>query len=311
MANSSVEGKGIFNYSLFLLTNKTYSSMKIFYSLLITVLFTFSGILQAFAQTDKSEKNYISLLNISYGPAPDQRNLVDIYLPKNHSKKTKMVVFIHGGFWTKGSKSQLPQPLIDLLVGQKSYAMASMNYRYVKKDGNKYLTQQEDVGKALQFLSDKADSLGYKKNSFALIGASAGAHLALMQGFSQDPKHWIKTIVDIVGPTDLADPVVRGRQGIADATISYFLGNPNAEATIAKEASPIQFISKKNKIPTIIFHGEHDELVDVHQAKNLYQKLLDHGIKTEIVLYPNETHEMKKSLPDVFLKTAGWLEKVY
>jgi acetyl esterase/lipase len=222
-----------------------------------------------------------------------------------------MVVFIHGGFWTKGSKNQLPQPLIDLLVGQKSYAMASINYRYVKKDGNKYPTQLEDVGKALQYLSEKADSLGYKKNSFALIGASAGAHLALMQGFSQDPKHWVKTIVDIVGPTDLADPVVRGRQGIADATISYFLGNPNADAAIAKEASPIQFVSKKNKIPTIIFHGENDELVDVNQAKNLHQKLLDNGIKTEIVLYPNETHEMKKSLPDVFIKTAGWLEKVY
>jgi acetyl esterase/lipase len=262
-------------------------------------------------QTQQADKAYLSLPNIAYGNAPDQRNLVDIYLPKNHSKKTKMVVFIHGGFWTKGSKNQLPQPLIDLLVGQKSYAMASINYRYVKKDGNKYPTQLEDVGKALQYLSEKADSLGYKKNSFALIGASAGAHLALMQGFSQDPKHWVKTIVDIVGPTDLADPVVRGRQGIADATISYFLGNPNADASIAKEASPIQFISKKNKIPTIIFHGENDELVDVNQAKNLHQKLLDNGIKTEIVLYPNETHEMKKSLPDVFIKTAGWLEKVY
>jgi acetyl esterase/lipase len=285
--------------------------MKFLSTVIFIGLFVFLCDMSTCGQAQQGEKPYLSLPNIAYGNAPDQRNLVDIYLPKNHSKKTKMVVFIHGGFWTKGSKSQLPQPLIDLLVGQKSYAMASINYRYVKKDGNKYPTQLEDVGKALQYLSEKADSLGYKKNSFALIGASAGAHLALMQGFSQDPKHWVKTIVDIVGPTDLADPVVRGRQGIADATISYFLGNPNADAAIAKEASPIQFVSKKNKIPTIIFHGENDELVDVNQAKNLHQKLLDHGIKTEIVLYPNETHEMKKSLPDVFIKTAGWLEKVY
>lgn len=285
--------------------------MKFLSTLIFIGLFVFLCDMSTFGQAQQGEKPYLSLPNIAYGNAPDQRNLVDIYLPKNHSKKTKMVVFIHGGFWMKGSKSQLPQPLIDLLVGQKSYAMASINYRYVKKDGNKYPTQLEDVDKALHYLSEKADSLGYKKNSFALIGASAGAHLALMQGFSQDPKHWVKTIVDIVGPTDLADPVVRGRQGIADATISYFLGNPNADAAIAKEASPIQFVSKKNKIPTIIFHGENDELVDVNQAKNLHQKLLDHGIKTEIVLYPNETHEMKKSLPDVFIKTAGWLEKVY
>ena len=70
-------------------------------------------------------------------------------------------------------------------------------------------------------------------------------------------------------------------------------------------------MSKKSGVPTVIFHGENDELVDVHQAKNLHEKLRQLGIKTELNLYPNETHEMKKSLADVFIKTAAWLEKVY
>jgi dipeptidyl aminopeptidase/acylaminoacyl peptidase len=70
-------------------------------------------------------------------------------------------------------------------------------------------------------------------------------------------------------------------------------------------------LTKKTGVPTIIFHGEDDELVDVRQAKNLHTKLSQLGIKTELVLYPKETHEMKKSLPDVFIKTADWLKKVY
>ena len=255
--------------------------------------------------------NFQTIANMVYGNAPDHRNELDIYLPKKHGPKTPMVVFIHGGFWSKGGKHQLPKPLIDLLVGQKGYAMASINYRFVKVGSNKYPTQMDDVSQALQFISSKADSLGYKKKSFALIGASAGAHLALMYAYANDSQKMTKTVVDIVGPTDLSDSTIRGRQGIADATISYFLGNPDAKAEIAKTSSPLFNLNKKSGVPTVIFHGENDELVDVHQAKNLHEKLRQLGIKTELNLYPNETHEMKKSLADVFIKTAAWLEKVY
>ena len=63
--------------------------------------------------------NFRTIANLVYGNAPDHRNELDIYLPKKHGPKTPMVVFIHGGFWSKGGKHQLPKPLIDLLVGQK------------------------------------------------------------------------------------------------------------------------------------------------------------------------------------------------
>ncbi|MHA8067533.1 alpha/beta hydrolase fold domain-containing protein [Aquirufa sp. ROCK2-A2] len=279
-------------------------------NLLLGILFVIHHL--AIGQTaNQDSSKYQILSNLIYGSATDHRNELDIYLPKNHSKKTPMVVFIHGGFWAKGSKQQLPKPLIDLLVGEKGYAMASINYRFVKAGANKYPTQMDDVVLAMNYLSSKADSLGYKKRSFAMIGASAGAHLALMYAYANDPQKMTKTVIDIVGPTDLADSVVRGRQGIADATISYFLGNPDPKADIAKTSSPIFQLTKKTGVPTIIFHGEKDELVDVHQAKNLHQRLLQLGFKTEMYLYSNETHEMKKSLPDVFIKTAAWLEKIY
>lgn len=259
---------------------------------------------------DSDSSAIIPVLNLAYGNAADDRNLIDIFLPKGHTKKTKLVVFIHGGFWTKGNKGQLPKPFVALLTS-KNYAVASINYRLVKPKAQKYPIPLEDVNEALAFLSAKADSIGYKKNSFALMGASAGAHLALMQTYLNNSNHSVKTVIDIVGPTDLTDSVVRGRQGIADATISYFLGESDRKAKIATDASPLFQLTKKNAVPTIIFHGENDELVDVLQAKKLHQKLQAMGVKTQLVLYPNETHEMRKSLPDVFIKTAAWLEKVY
>lgn len=254
---------------------------------------------------------YDSHLNLKYGDANENANLLDIYLPKNHNASTKLIIFIHGGFWSKGGKNQLPKPLINMLVKQKGYGMVSINYRLVKDDGNRFPAQIEDVTKAIAFLSKKGDSLAYNQNEFALLGASAGAHLALLYAYAFDTKKQIKTVIDIVGPTDLSDSLVRSNNELANITITRFLGESDPKAKIAHDASPIFHLSKESGVPTIIFHGENDEVVNVNQAKTLYQKLSSLGIQTQLELYPNETHEMKKSLMSVFAKMSVWLEKVY
>lgn len=254
---------------------------------------------------------YDSYLNLSYGNAKDNANLLDIFLPKNHNASTKLIIFIHGGFWSKGGKNQLPKPLINMLVTQKGYGMVSINYRLVKDDGNRFPAQIEDVTKAIAFLSKKGDSLAYNQTEFALLGASAGAHLALLYAYAFDEKKQIKTVIDIVGPTDLSDSLVRNNNELANVTITKFLGESDPKAKIAHDASPIFHLSKESGVPTIIFHGENDEVVNVNQAKTLYQKLTSFGIQTQLELYPNETHEMKKSLMSVFSKMSLWLAKVY
>ncbi len=254
---------------------------------------------------------YNSYLNLQYGDASDNANLLDIFLPKNHNVSTKLIIFIHGGFWSKGGKNQLPKPLINLLVSQKGYGLVSINYHLVKEDGNRFPAQIQDVAKAIAFLSDKGDSLGYNKNEFTLLGASAGAHLALLYAYAFDSKKQIKTVIDIVGPTDLSDPEVRENNELANVTITKFLGEADPKAQIAHDASPIFHLSEQSGVPTIIFHGEKDEVVNVKQSKTLYNKLTTLGIKSQLELYPNETHEMKNSLMSVFSKIVVWLENVY
>ncbi|MHA8070066.1 alpha/beta hydrolase fold domain-containing protein [Aquirufa ecclesiirivi] len=262
-------------------------------------------------KTGADSSAYRSVLNLAYGHAPEERNLLDIFLPNQVNANTKMLVFIHGGYWTKGSKNQLPKPLIQLLAGKKGYAVASINYRLVKEDQNRYPVQIDDIQHALQYLNSKADSLGYKKGEFGLLGASAGAYLALMYAYTADPKKEIKTVIDIVGPTDFTDPMVRGKNAEADKTITNFLGVADPNAPLAKESSPLLRVNASSAVPTIIFHGENDEVVHVQQAKNLYAKLSQLGVKTQLELYPNETHEMRKSLFSVFLKMGIWLDQVY
>ena len=116
--------------------------------------------------------------------------------------------------------------------------------------------------------------------------------------------------MDIVGPTDLTDKVFRDNPS-ASNTINQFLGDTNPQAAIAVDASPIYQLKKETGVPTIIFHGESDDLVNVNQSKELYKKLQSLRIQAQLELYPGETHEMRKSLFSIYTKLGVWLQNVY
>ena len=256
------------------------------------------------------DSTYKQFLNLPYGQAEGNANLLDIYLPLNHSASTRMIVYIHGGSWSRGSKNEFPKILINSLTA-KGYGIASINYRLLREGKNQFPSQLDDVRNAIAFLTQQASVYNYNGNEFALLGASAGAHLSLLYAYGHDTKKQIKTVIDIVGPTDLSDKLVRNGTDEANSTISRFLGNPDPKAQIALDASPIYHLTKKSGVPTILFHGESDELVNVAQSKTLYAKLQSLGIQSQLELYPNETHEMRKSLMSVFTKIGVWLDTVY
>jgi glycerophosphoryl diester phosphodiesterase len=273
------------------------------------------GIPDKFVSADPGEvkrPNYMVIKDVKYGSAPNGENTFDAFVPRSHTDSTKLVVYIHGGSWSAGNKSEFPKPLIDELVGKLGYAVVSINYRLVKDGKNQFPAQIEDVQKALKFLSDNAKKFQYDGNSFALIGGSAGAHLAMLYAYGHDSKKQVKTVLDLWGPTDLTDKAVRADGSDADNTVIRFLGEKDPQAQIAKDASPSYFLTKETAVPTIIFHGGEDPLVNVSQAENLHKKLVALGTPTRFELYPKEKHGMSpEASVDVFGKMIDWLKKYY
>ena len=255
------------------------------------------------------DTTYTQHLNLSYGPAEGNGNLLDLYLPKAHSVNTKLIVYVHGGSWKWGSKNDFPKILVSNLTA-KGYGVAAINYRLLREGKNRFPAQIEDLKNAITFLTAKANTYGYNGKAFALLGVSAGAHLSLLYTYKHDTQKQIKTVIDIVGPTDLTDRVFRDNPS-ASNTINQFLGDTNPQAPIAIDASPIYHLKKETGVPTIIFHGESDELVNVNQSKELYKKLQALGIQSQLELYPDETHEMRKSLFSIYTKLGVWLQNVY
>jgi glycerophosphoryl diester phosphodiesterase len=258
------------------------------------------------------KKNYRELKNIKYGNAPNNQNTFDAYVPKDMQTGAKVIVYIHGGGWSSGDKTEFPKTMIDELVGKRGYVLASINYRLVTDSSNRFPAQVEDVKKVLELISKNAKKYQYNGDEFALMGGSAGGLLAMLYAYGYDEKKQVKTVVDFWGPTDLTDKAVRADGSDANNTVIRFVGAEEANAQITKDASPAYHLTQQTAVPTILFHGGKDPLVDVSQAKNLYKKLQELNVAAQLEIYPEEKHGLgPASLIDAFAKTLTWLDKYY
>ncbi|MBX3242515.1 MAG: alpha/beta hydrolase [Chitinophagaceae bacterium] len=257
------------------------------------------------------QNEYDSILDVAYGDA-GRDNLLDIHLPKGRDGSTKLVVYIHGGSWVRGDKKEFPAALLQEMVGKRKYGLVSMNYRLVKEGKNIFPAQIEDVQKAIAYLRTRAKDLQYDPDNYALMGASAGAHLALLYAYGYDSLKQVKAVVDIFGPSDLTDEIVRRKGSESNDIIENFLATGDTAAQIAKTASPIYHLNSGTAVPTLIFHGTADSLVHVSQSEMLYAKLQEIGAPSELELFPGEKHELRPQIAfSLFGKMLQWLQEYY
>jgi glycerophosphoryl diester phosphodiesterase len=249
---------------------------------------------------------YRTLSDVAYGS-----DVLDAYIPSDY-EQAKVIVYIHGGGWTGGDKGEFPAPLIEELVGRRKYILVSMNYRLIKDGKNIFPAQMEDVSRALAFLTRYSKKYHYDGSEFALMGGSAGAYMAMLYAYGYDTARQVKTVIDYWGPTDLSDKAVRAENKDADSKVITLLGVGDPQARICLDASPYYRATKTTGVPTILFHGGEDPLVNISQAEKMYKKLLELGIPAQYEAYPHEKHGMGPAASvDVFTKTLTWLDKYY
>ena len=227
-------------------------------------------------------------LDVSYGT--DALQKMDIYLPAGRSAATtKAIILIHGGAWATGDKSDFSAYVDTLKKRQADYAIFNINYRLATAAGNFFPTQENDVKAAFDFIVSKTSE--YKiSQKIVLLGASAGGHLALLQGYKYNTPVKPKAIVDFFGPTDITDLYVHPADPSLLPILQVLLGGtPSSNPTMYQQSSPINFVTAQSP-PTIIFQGGVDPLVPVSQSASLNTKLQTMGVVHQYVLYPSEGH---------------------
>ncbi|PJR03187.1 alpha/beta hydrolase [Avrilella dinanensis] len=287
--------------------------------------------------------------DITYKITPENDSVkLDLYFPTNHLfQKTPLVVFIHGGAWVEGNKDHesiyYMRSLRDTLR-TRGYAIASINYRLVNK--NTHLPAPViDCKDAVRWIRAHAGDYNFDTENIGLWGGSAGAHLALLIGYTGDDfalgsqelqaySTKVNYIVDNFGPTDLnkvlktkASPLTKLiykcffrqlydiREKLIIAMTSYDIKTDKKKAIeVAKAYSPIEFVTS-NAVPTLIMHGTKDFVVPFKESKKLKKALDQNNVDNKFVKVKKGDHGFnnisKDQLDELIQETVEFIEQNY
>lgn len=269
----------------------------------------------SFTSCEKGEKGAKTLIqldmkNVSYGTDTTQK--MDIYLPAGRDTvNTKIILFIHGGSWSSGDKNEFNEAIYAIRTKLPDFAIFNMNYRLAYKGANRFPTQLEDIQSAINFIETKANEYRVNANKFCLIGASAGANLALLNAYKNNKRGKIKAVVDLFGPADLTTlynnhPIPEQARPVV---VNFLGATPSGNPDIYVQASPINFVNTQT-VPTKIFHGGYDIVVPLAQSNALKAKLQANGVKVEMTVYSQEGHGWYgNNLQDTYQKTIEFIKE--
>ncbi len=141
------------------------------------------------------------LKNEKYGPA--ERNVLDFWYGKDRSAPAPLIVYIHGGGFVGGDKSNASADSIKKSL-QGGAAFMSINYRF--RDQAPIQDILRDAARAIQYVRANAEKFNIDPKRIASFGASAGAGTSL----------WLAAHDDLADPK-ASDPVLRQSSRLAAA----------------------------------------------------------------------------------------------
>jgi acetyl esterase/lipase len=256
-------------------------------------------------QPPKSEvKNGVRIeRDIAYVADGDASQRLDLYLPEHPGtdRPLPLVVWVHGGGWLAGSKSENPGKGF---AARGEYATASVEYRFSNKAI--FPAQIQDCQAAIRFLRANAKQYNLDARHIGVWGGSAGGHLVALLGTAggadafpkigedRDQSDRVQAVIDIFGPADFStvkrqvaeDKTVKNIFNFEDMSSPYaklFGAKPGDNVALEKSASPVTFVSKDDP-PFLILHGTADTLVPFAQSTELADALKGAGV--DVVLQP-------------------------
>jgi len=213
----------------------------------------------------------------------------DFYLPQTRGSAPALVA-VHGGGWQQGARSAFQH--CGPHLARQGYAVFAISYRFAKKGHGTFPQAVQDVIAAVQFVRASAAGFGIDPARIALIGASAGAHLAALaalgsrlpifaKGYPGDAHaavdSTVKALIGVYGVYDLAAMWEAYRVlSPLDNNIENFLGAALPEnRQLYFDASPISYATyANNKTAVLLAYGTEDDLVDRREHSEAFLKAL-------------------------------------
>ena len=228
--------------------------------------------------------------NVEYGRHDGETLLGDAYMPRAPGKYP-VIIAVHGGGWQGGSKSAYR--FLGPWLAQRGYVVFSIDYRLVKAGKKMFPESVHDVRAGVQFVRSQAAEFKVDPDRIALMGDSAGAHLAALAAlggeafggaYKDDPyaaaSAKVKALITAYGVFDMAqqwdhDLLNRPGDNIAE---KYLGAPPSVDRKRYFDASPLSYAVKSAAgVSVLLANGTEDDVVDRAQTDAFFLALKQAG----------------------------------
>jgi acetyl esterase/lipase len=253
--------------------------------------------------------------DVIYGRKYGTALTLDVFTPKTNAKGVGLIFMVSGGFF---SSHEAIQPVFFKPFLDHGYTV----FAVVHGSQPRFQVPEiiEDVNRAVRFIRYHAKDYKIDPDRLGVFGASAGGHLSLMLGTAgnagdpsaKDPVDRESSRVQAVScffpPTDWLNfgepgkeraratdfqPPFRAAFDYRKLDEKTMLWAPvddlEKRREIGRATSPITHVSPDDA-PTLIIHGDSDELVPLQQSESFEKKLREAGVATRLIVKKGSGH---------------------
>lgn len=192
------------------------------------------------------------------------------------------VLLVHGGGWQYGSYDRTNN--WPRLLRDAGYQVISIEYRLASVNTPTWDKAPQDIRDAVTHVKTHAKALGANPDQLAILGQSAGGHLALLEAHTS---HDVRAAVGLYAPTDLATDY---ELSVDKATELAFLGGSPTDQPDRYRAVSVGPNVSALSPPTLLIQGTSDDIVHSSSSTHLSEQLASFGVQHRLVLLPYTGH---------------------
>ena len=237
-------------------------------------------------------KDTVAKKDIAYGK--DDKQKLDVYSPKG-AKELPVVVYVHGGEWTKGDKSEVSYK--PRFFNENGIVFVSVNYRLAP--AAQHPAHVSDVAAAVRWVVDHVAEYGGDPKKIVLMGHSAGCHLVALA--TLDPQYLAKVGLK---PADLRGVVAWSggsfdlvHKAKVDEPFAEYIRNAFGKSEDAwRDASPVSHAKNAKACPPYLFVTADPEGDSFKIASGLAKQINDADGKATTHVLKDRTHKTANHL---------------
>ncbi|MEN7549636.1 alpha/beta hydrolase fold domain-containing protein [Rapidithrix thailandica] len=236
-----------------------------------------------------------------------ERPRLDLYFPEQqHATHQKLIIICPGGGYYKLAEEKEGKKFAELFTEQ-GWVAAVLFYRHRE---HKHPAPFTDACRAIRMMRAQASEYNIDPDKIALMGFSAGGHLAASVG--TQPHLYLDPMDDLAGKVSsrpdrliLAYPVISFKEFVHKGSVQNLLGDKVSDESLLLQLSNNRQVDS-NTPATFLFHTADDPSVDVQNSLLFAQACLQHKVSVALHIYPKGPHGVGLGLQYPELK--GWSE---